>query len=433
MIQSTSVLLADEMGLGKTPQALSAAEALFSQQSIRRVLVVCPTSLLINWKREAQTWAPNLPGVLYRGGDRHGLLRSNAKLLIASYETITRDLWDESNAGNHYVDIGIDLLIIDEAQRIKNSDSKVSKLFKKLCSPRRWALTGTPLENHPVEMGSILGFLRPNESELLARKAELPELLRNRDQLMLRRTKEEVALELPEKTVGYIHVEMSAEQRSEYEGLLAPIRDRARDGSLFQETTANLLAILNNLRLVSASASSGSSGKLDYIEELFESLLAGSTKAIVFTSFPNKLFPHLINKFERFGIAQYHGDMSLEERDENHQSFVNDPNIKVMLASVKAAGTGLTWANASFVVHMDLWWNPQVLNQAEARAHRIGQTHPVICQRLVCESSIDEGIGQLLLRKERIFNSIVDEAQSEESHNDKSMLFELIENACKHI
>jgi len=429
LINSATLLLADEMGLGKTPQALSAAESLHSSGAIRRTLVVCPASLLVNWKHEACAWAPSLPGVLYRGEDRHGLLGSNAKLLITSYETIASDLWDESRSGELFVDIGIDLLVLDEAQRIKNPDSRPAKVLRKLCAARRWALTGTPLENRPSELGSVLGVLRPNESEYLVSTGGLPEVLRQRDQLMLRRTKKDAALELPPKTVGYIRVEMTAEQRAEYDEVLTSLRERVHDGLHHSESNLSLLATLNQLRLLAASSSSGSSGKLSYLEELLDTILVEPTKAIIFSSFPNKVFPHLEHKLERFGVVQYSGNMSIDDREESHRSFVENPEAQVMLASLRAAGTGLTWTSASHVFHMDLWWNPQALNQAEARAHRIGQVQPVVCQRLVCDSSVDEGIVELLHRKVGVFDTVVESDDVPKELANRSTLLGLIEGA----
>jgi len=355
------------------------------------------------------------------------LLGSNAKLLIASYETIARDLWDETRSGEVFVDIGIDLLVLDEAQRVKNPESRAAKVLRKLCAARRWALTGTPLENRPSELGSVLGFLRPNESDQLVSSSGLPEVLRQRDQLMLRRTKKDAALELPPKAVGYIRIEMSAEQKAEYDEALSPLRKRVRDGSLRSESSVSLLATLNQLRLLAASSSSGSSGKLSYLEELLAEVFAEPTKAIIFSSFPNKVFPHLAHQLERYGVVQYSGDMSIEEREESHQSFMENPDVRVMLASLRAAGTGLTWTSASHVFHMDLWWNPQALNQAEARAHRIGQILPVVCQRLVCDSSIDVGIAELLLRKEGVFDTVVEGDAECEEHVDRRSLLALIE------
>ena len=158
-----SVLLADEMGLGKTIQAISAMQQLFTAGAIRRALVVCPASLCRNWRKEIAIWGGNNPAVIYEGASRYGMLEGNARILIASYETISADLKRETRLGSHFYDIGVDLLVLDEAQRIKAPSSVRARVLSHVLAPRRWAISGTPLENHPRELASILRFLFPNE------------------------------------------------------------------------------------------------------------------------------------------------------------------------------------------------------------------------------------------------------------------------------
>lgn len=409
LVKRRSVLFADEMGLGKTVQAAVALRALFDSRSIRRVLIAAPISLTRNWQNELWKWGA-LPGVLYEGGSRYGLLEGNAAVLIGSYEAICADLIAATRGGDRFHDLGLDVLIIDEAQRIKTPETLGAKVFAKIVAARRWAITGTPLENHPRELASILRFLFPNEFETTEDLEDLSRILAYRDQAMFRRTKTTVGLQLPTKTVASISVALSPDQAAEYSHRLDNLRQDLARARHERTALMQLLSGIQDLRRIAVISSNQESSKLDFLASQIENISATGEKAVVFSSFANLALPLFRERLHRFGAVLYTGAMSTDERDRVHRRFLSDPETRVMCASLRAAGVGLTWTVASHVFHTDVWWNPQVLNQADDRVHRIGQQKPVFIRRLIADGTIEEAINQLLETKEDIFNMVVEEA-----------------------
>jgi SNF2 family DNA or RNA helicase len=397
------------MGLGKTVQAAVAIKELFDTHSIRRVLIVCPLSLSRNWRREIKTWAGALPVVMYEGADRYGMLNGNAPILVGSYETVAADLRSATSEGQLFCDIGVDLIILDEAQRIKDPDSTRSRVLGRVVSARRWAISGTPLENHPRELSSLLRFLFPNEFSDKVTLDDLSLMLARRDFCMVRRTKDEVGLQLPPRTTDYVPIALTPDQAAEYDRALLEVQQAVLASPSRSELAARLLSGLQKLRRIAAISANGCSAKLDYIEEKAEELRSSGEKLIVFSSFPNLALKEVSKRLARFGPVLFTGEMSQDEREAAHERFLKDPECGVMCASLRAAGVGFTWVVARYVYHLDLWWNPQVIRQAEDRIHRIGQSQPVFLRRLVAERTIDEGIAILLERKEALFRRVVDD------------------------
>ena len=397
------------MGLGKTVQASVAIKELFDAHSIRRVLIVCPLSLARNWRRELNTWAGGFPVVMYEGADRYGMLSGNAPILVGSYETVAADLRSATSDGQLFCDIGVDLIVLDEAQRIKDPDSTRSRVLGRVVSARRWAISGTPLENHPRELSSLLRFLFPNEFSEKEALDDLSLMLAKRDSSMVRRTKDEVGLQLPSRTTDYVPIALTPDQAAEYDRALFEVQQAVLASPSRSELAARLLSGLQKLRRIAAISANGCSAKLDYIEEEAEELRDCGEKLIVFSSFPNLALREVSKRLARFGPVLFTGDMSQDERQSAHERFLNDPECGVMCASLRAAGVGVTWTVARYVYHLDLWWNPQVLRQAEDRVHRIGQVQPVFLKRLVAERTIDEGVALLLERKDALFRRVVDD------------------------
>ena len=409
LLRRRCVLLADEMGLGKTVQAAVAIDQLFEGNSIRRALIVCPASLSRNWRHEIHQWSPRTPVVLYEGADRYGMLEGNIPVLVGSYETIAGDLRRFTRDGTFHYDIGIDLLVLDEAQRIKDPGSLKSKVFSRLLAPRRWAITGTPLENHPRELASILRFLFPNEFATKEAIDDPALTLSLKDTSIVRRIKSQVGAQLPSKTVSYVPLALSPEQGAEYAQACDEIAQTVRNAVSLASASATLLGGLQTLRRLAVLSSSGDSAKIDFLTEEVEDLAEQGEKIVVFSSFANLVLPTVASRLREYGSLLYTGEMSAEEREVVHNRFLHDPSSRVMCASLKAAGVGLTWTVAAYVYHLDIWWNPQVLRQAEDRVHRIGQKNPVLVKRLISEGTIEEGIRELLAAKEEIFDLVITE------------------------
>ena len=409
LLQRWNVLLADEMGLGKTVQAATAMSRLIAANAIRRILIVCPASLCRNWRREIHQWAPGVPVVLYEGSDRYGMLEGDITVLVGSYETVAGDLRRATRDGQSWYDIGVDLIILDEAQRIKDPNSLKSKVLSKITAPRRWAISGTPLENHPRDLASILRFLFPNEFDTDESLDDALQIFALRDRSMVRRSKSQVGAQLPSKTVSYVPLAMSPEQSSEYERKCTEIKEAVCGAKSLSAASAALLGGLQKLRRIAVLSLDGESVKLDYLVDEIENATAQDEKIVVFSSFAHLVLPSVAKRLSSFGALLYTGEMSATEREIVHQRFLNDSDARVMCASLKAAGVGLTWTVASYVYQLDLWWNPQVLRQAEDRVHRIGQKRPVLVKRLVSEGTIEDGIRDLLVTKEDIFDLVITE------------------------
>ena len=410
LLQSPRLLLADEMGLGKTPQALVAMSELMAATAITRTLIVCPASLLANWQYELRQWVPNCPSVIYRGADRYGLLESGVPVLIASFETVTADWRRRSQDGRRFFDTGLDLMIVDEAQRLRNPDSLSAKVLTCALVPRRWALTGRPVENRPEDLGSILRVLEPNEFPSAESLRDYERILRLRDSLMLRRSKAEVLPELPERTMSYVPVEMAPAQRDLYNCELERLKSHlhSADRRGIAGSRGFLLGGIQRLRaLCAVGEDENDSGKLDYLEEEIGKLAQLGEKAVVFSTFANKVLPAAASRLQAYGTVIYRGSMSLEEKEQAHAKFISDSGARVMLASLRAAGLGLTWTVARYVYHLDLWWNPQALRQAEDRVYRIGQQRGVLVKRLFASESVEEGILGLVAKKEEMFGLAV--------------------------
>jgi SNF2 family DNA or RNA helicase len=333
--------------------------------------------------------------------------------LITSFETIAQDWRQPSLDGTRFFETDFDVIIVGEAQRLKNPDSLRSSVLSRAIVPRRWALSGTPLENRPEELGSVLRFLVPNEFADPDQFADYAHILHTRDAIMLRRSKRDVLPELPEKIVSDVYVEMNPDQKSEYHAELAAVWKRLRGlhGAAASKRRGVLLGGIQRLRRICLLASDNEdSGKLDYLEEEVAKLATSNEKAVVFSTFANQVLPVAARRLKDFGVVLYRGEMNLKERDEASRRFREDKDAMIMLASTMAAGVGLTWTEARYVYQLDLWWNPQVLAQAEDRVHRIGQTRGVLVKRLISADSIEEGIARMLDRKRAMFEMVIEDS-----------------------
>jgi len=405
LVKRRCVLLADEMGLGKTVQGAVAIKSLFDQKAIERVLIVCPGPLTRNWIIEIKKWT-NINPVLYEGLDRHGLLLGSAKILVSSIETLTNDLLISTKNGQKYCDIGVDLILLDEAQRIKGFSALRSLVMSKILSARRWAFSGTPLENRPTELAAILRFLVPNEVGIEENEIDQAKLLKLRDLFMIRRTRKSVNLALPPKIRINKVIGLSPSQCSEYVAEIQSIKNILKNTNKTPLSKNAIVSSLNELRRICLISKNEESSKCDLLEEEIEEVCE-SGKVVIFTSYPNLVYPSLAKKLKKNGCVLFTGNMTNEEKSISHNKFLNDNNTRVMLASLKAAGVGITWTVASFVYHLDVWWNPQASLQAEDRVYRIGQNKPVTVKQLACGDTIEETILKLQETKKEIFDIVI--------------------------
>lgn len=411
LLARRELLLADAMGLGKTVQAIAALRLLVHRRETRSALIVCPAGLLTQWRRELARWAPELT-VLPISGDpfergRRWHLSAHVKLI--GYETLRGDVLDLRDSPARRQNWGV--IILDEASRIKNRRSAVAAACKLLPGERRWALTGTPLENSVEDVASLLDFLlrKPDASHPPpASPGELKTLLHTHQ---LRRRREDVLPQLPPKRVQEIVIELPAPQREAY--------DRAEQEGIVQLTAgAGSVTIVHVLELISRlkqlcnyDPASGASGKLADIAERMRGLVDEGQRALVFSQFTDDMFGigRLAVALREFQPLVYTGGQTLHQRAETVQRFLTHPEHKALLLSLRAGGQGLNLQAASYVFHLDRWWNPAIEEQADSRAHRLGQTYPVTVYRYLCAGTIEERIDAKLREKRQIFQDIVED------------------------
>lgn len=408
-------ILADDMGLGKTIQAL--AMLLREKEQGRRVraLVVCPASLQLNWQNEAKRFAPSLTCAVLSGAAkaRHAQIADEGtELLITSYDQLRRDV-------QAYAGVELTHALLDEAQYIKNAAAQATKAAKALKAQRRFAMTGTPIENRLSELWSIFDFLMPGylySYKKFRAKFEAPvvqegdERARKNLRMMtapfiLRRMKRDVLDDLPEKVETVMTSELTAEQRRVYQGSAAKLIDESKGGLADAKARIRLLAGLTRLRQICCDPRlclegyEGGSGKLAQVLELARDMAQDGHRMLIFSQFTSML-ALLEEELAREGIACYKltGDTDKEERMRLVEAF-NTGDTPVFLISLKAGGTGLNLTGADVVIHYDPWWNTAAQNQATDRAYRIGQTRGVQVISLIAAGTIEERI--LMMQEEK--------------------------------
>jgi superfamily II DNA or RNA helicase len=414
--------LADDMGLGKTVQALG---ALVMRQEDGPSLVVAPTSVGVNWQRETQRFAPTLQPKLYREHDRKSLIDSAGPgdLVITSYQLLQRDI-------HLFTSRSWNTLVLDEAQFIKNFQTKTSRAVRSLQAQWSLALSGTPLENHLGELWSLqrticpglLGswerfrkvFAEPIERDRDAER--LQSLARVVRPFILRRTKQEVLSELPPRTEVIRYTELSDEERLKYDATrLAALADLGNDeGPNPQQKRIRVLAWLTKLRQLACHPKlvdaqwQGDSAKLQMFLEIVDELREGDHRALVFSQFVQHL--SLIRKsLDQRGISYQYldGSTPIPDRQKAVDQFQEGAG-DLFLISLKAGGTGLNLTAADYVLHLDPWWNPAVEDQATDRAHRIGQQRAVTVYRLVAKDTIEEQILALHEDKRTLISGVLE-------------------------
>jgi SNF2 family DNA or RNA helicase len=415
LIERPRVLLADDMGLGKTIQAIAAIRILCWRREVESVLVIVRASLIDQWRREVARWAPELRLLPVRGPahERAWQWRAEAHIKLVGYETFRQD----SQAGDHAYARAQDwdLVVIDEAQQIKNRETGTSREVKRLRRKRSWALTGTPLENSAADLVSILEFV-DHTDDGAPRQFSFDERLRARHrELQIRRRKQDVLKDLPRKQVITLRISLSPGQqesydRAEQEGV---VQLRALGESVRIEHILTL--ILRLKQLCNADPRTGESAKLADIAERMAELSAEGNRALVFSQFTDDVFGTgaASRALADFEPLVYTGGFSAGERDAIIASFTRDIRHKVLVLSLKAGGVGLNLQEASYVFHLDRWWNPAIERQAEDRSHRMGQPVPVTVFKYTCTGTIEERIEQILAEKRALFDELVDDVSAD--------------------
>ena len=428
-------VLADDMGLGKTIQVLALIQANRTASKTTKLpfLVVAPRSVVYNWIDEAAHFTPKLKSVEYRGANREAILEKLAKydLVVTTYGTMRRDI--ALLAKEEF-----DTVILDEAQAIKNPSSQTTKASRLLRARHRLALTGTPIENHLGELGSLFEFLNPGlmgrlpwldvlNSGRTASKRELEVVAEGIRPFILRRTKAQVLPDLPPKTEQVLHCTLRPEQQEYYDqlraqyqvSLLQQVESEGVSGSAIQVLQAllRLRQVACHPGLVNEEWADAGSAKLETLFEQVEEVLDEGHKVLVFSQF-TKLLGFVRQHLDSEEVPYAYLDGQTRNRADIVDRFQNDPECNLFLVSLKAGGTGLNLTAAGYVFLLDPWWNPAVEAQAIDRAHRIGQENPVFAYRLIARDTVEEKILDLQKSKRQIADAILEGAGEGQSLRD---------------
>ncbi len=394
-----SALLADEMGLGKTVQAAVALGAL--KRSCRKVLIVTPASLCLNWLRELETWAHSLAvrRVLGDVQDRQMTYRLPIQVLVTSYEQLRADIDFITSSAE------FDLIILDEIQRIKNIDSATSLACRRIRRKRSWGLSGTPLENSVNDLLAIFRFLAPRLLHPGMSRDEIHKTMRDH---YLRRTKSQVLSELPPILVRDIRLELLPTQRHTYESVWSGRFSRLEEPRGFVRT-ASMLALLTHLKQIcNFDPTTGDSAKWDALQGILEAIKYDGGKVIVFSQYVETL--NWLSERFTFANEVFHGGLSTDQREQMIDRFRFRPGPRAILVSLKAGGVGLNLQEASTVILFDRWWNPAIEQQAVQRAHRFGKQTPLEVIRFIVEDTVEERIAEILEYKASLFKEYIEDA-----------------------
>jgi SNF2 family DNA or RNA helicase len=398
-----SALLADEMGLGKTMQTILALRLSFQAGLIRRALLVCPKPLVSNWCRELRAWAEDMPFEVITGSteERRGFwFVSNCPLKIVNYELLTRDADFLADEWVHF-----DVVILDEAQRIKNRDSKTAQVARSIHRQRSWALTGTPIENRPEDLVNLFAFVDAERVPPDTPAKRLPQLTAD---CILRRTKEDVLTDLPPKTIRDAVVELTPAQRESYE--LAEKEGVFRLNSLGETISVQHVfeLVMRLKQICNFDPLTGQSAKLEQMQADLAEVADSGRKALIFSQWVEPL-EHLAEVLVPLGPLQFHGKIPTRQRQAVLDQFRRDPTKHVLLMSYGTGSVGLNLQFTNYVFLFDRWWNPAIEDQAINRAHRIGQKAPVTVTRFLTQQTIEERIAEVLERKRQLFNELIEQ------------------------
>jgi SNF2 family DNA or RNA helicase len=456
LYSSKNALLGDEMGLGKSIQTITAARFLFRKGEISSACIICPLAVVSDWEEKIKNWAPELRVIKVIGDktQRKLLWNSPAHFFICTYEGLRNDIeftsqskgvvilesGHEINCPNsncnrriiskyseHYkeqicskckvifnypnnTDIArtsFDLVILDEVQKTKKTTSGLTKAVRTIYSNYKWTLSGTPLENSIEDLISICETTKAGIFSKVD-KFDNKEIVRAYKSIFLRRIKKDVLDEIPDLVHEDVQIELTSAQRIKY--------DKAeKDGIIDLEGKGNNLNVQHALALITKlkqicnyDPETNESAKLQYLLNDLEIIKAQGDKAIVFSQYPNETLTRILPYLEEYNAKIYDGSLSDSARTKIVSDFQTNSAFTVLLVSLKSGNAGITLTGANYVYHFDLWWNPAIIDQATARAHRFGQKKTVHEKYLLAQNTIENKIYDILKRKKLEFHEIVD-------------------------
>ena len=442
-------ILADEMGLGKTIQVIYYIKQMLKDNENNKFLIVVPTSLAYNWDHEFDSFGSNIKRKICVGNKdkRIKILRNlnDTNVIITTYGLLRED-------EELYNNLNFNTMVIDEAQNIKNNMAGITKVVKKVNAETKFALTGTPLENSILELWSIFDFIMPGylasltkfqskykikdfdeDSEILIKG-----LSKQINPFILRRKKQDVVKELPDKLINDIYIELKDEQKKLYVAELERVKEEMEkiiETEGMNKARFLILQLLTKLRQICIDPSivydnyKDGSNKLEQLESIVNEYIKNNHKILIFSSFKTAL--NIVKeKLNKAKIKTYmiDGSVPAKDRIEMVDNFNNNDDVKVFLIMLKSGGTGLNLATADVVIHLDLWWNPQAENQATDRAHRIGQKNTVEVIHLITKGTIEEKILELQNKKRILSDKLIDG-----EIRDKNILSELTKEDIKNL
>ncbi len=404
-------LLGDDMGLGKTVQAIVALRVLFQAGRIRHALVVCPRSVLRQWERHFEEWAPLLV-VTTVDGDRYvrqgcWIGYAKAHVYLMTYGIMRQDIQLITRRAENNPRLRFDVVVLDEISNIKNPGTRQSQAAKALPKRVGWGLSGTPLENRPGDVVAEFDFLHP---ELFAGRTDLSNS-QVRDRIapyFMRRRKSEVLKDLPALTHTEHWLELTSQQQDSYEKAyetgVVELREKGE-----QVTVTHIFALLTKLKQIcNVDPRTRKSGKLKWLQENLEQMASDNDKVLIFSQWLESGVDEIYQHLPEERTLRYVGEMSSAKREAVVERFRSDPDKNVLLLTYGSGGHGLNLQAANYVILFDHWWNPATEKQAVDRTHRIGQTKPVFVYDLWIKNTVEEKIYQILEDKQQLFAEVID-------------------------
>lgn len=428
-------ILADEMGLGKSLQTICFIKQILKEKSDAKIMIVCPTSLVYNWKKEFEKFAPDLKYVVVHESkeNRKEIINNfdNYNVFITSYGLIRND-------NDEYEDKCFELCVIDEAQAIKNYQASMTKEIKKIKANTKIALTGTPLENSVLELWSIFDFIMPGYLNSIDKFRQLYGIKDVDDESMerieklnyqikpfiLRRKKKDVLESLPDKIENNIYLDLPDMQKSLYLQVLKSSEKEINElieTEGFSKARFKILQLLMKLRQICIDPNirysnyTGESVKFEKLLEIVKDNISDGHKILIFSSFKT-VIDRVKSIFDKNNISSYmiSGEVKSKDRMNLVDKF-NSDDTNCFLITLKSGGTGLNLTSADVVIHLDIWWNPQVENQATDRAHRIGQKNKVSVIKLITKGTIEERIIELQNKKKILSDNLIEGKSNSET------------------